>query len=81
MKRRKRPDDDDGTVIANMNVDGMPWFLKHTNGGKIKGSAYEMSKEESRAYMKGALTASFIVVAFFGLVFAALIVSIIYLSQ
>ncbi len=26
VKKKKRPDWDDGRTIANMNVDGMPWY-------------------------------------------------------
>ena len=73
-KRSKLPEGDDGKVIANMNVDGMPWYLEklHRDEGPA-GPAYQMSKKESRAYMWGALAASLLVVALFTLVFAAVI--------
>ena len=40
MRKRKVDDDDDGRTIANMNIDGMPWYdsnteqLKKENRGK-----------------------------------------------
>ena len=35
-RKRKQYDDDDGRVIANMNVDGMPWFLSDALKNKGK---------------------------------------------
>jgi hypothetical protein len=32
MARKKEKIDDDGRVIANMNVDGMPWYAGFTRG-------------------------------------------------
>lgn len=82
MKRRKLPDNDDGKVIANMNVDGMPWFLGRGRiESKVKGEAYKMSKEESRAYLWGALSASFMVITIFSLVFAALILFMLFFAK
>ncbi len=75
MRKRKQYDDDDGKVIANMNVDGMPWYLDklHEKEKDSKAEAYQMSKKESRAYLWGVLSASLLVTAVFGLVFAAII--------
>lgn len=81
MKRQTHSDDDDGKVIANMNVDGMPWFLPRLQNNQSKGEAYKMNRAESRAYMWGALAASFFVVSIFGLVFAALIVFMLFFSN
>ena len=81
MKKRSRlPEGDDGKVIANMNVDGMPWYLEklHRDEGPA-GPAYQMSKKESRAYMWGALAASLLVVGIFALFFAAVILLLLWL--
>lgn len=43
-KRRKKYDDDDGRVIAKMNVDGMPWY---TPGPTSSLSEDEKSDEEN----------------------------------
>ena len=81
MKKRSRlPEGDDGKVIAKMDVDGMPWYLDrlHKDDAPV-GEAYQMSKKESRSYMWGALAASMLVVALYALVFAAVILLLLYL--
>ena len=47
-KRKKKYDDDDGRVIAPMNVDGMPWFSPgHTDAvSETKGEDEEQEKPE-----------------------------------
>ena len=66
--------EDNGQSFADMNVDGMPWYLEklHRDEGPA-GPAYQMNKQEGRAYMWGALAAALLVVAIFTLVFAAVI--------
>lgn len=61
-RKRKQYDDDDGRVIAPMNVDGMPWHDRHLIVDKVlgdDGKAQEddfdynsLSKEEKKAYRK-----------------------------
>ena len=79
MKRRKRfDDDDDGRVIARMDVDGMPWYdgrspstpeqpEQSTDGGERE--PVKLTKEESRAYAAGALKAALLVALVFAGVF------------
>lgn len=81
MSSRKRFDeDDDGRVIAPMDVDGMPWHnpLASDSGENGEegdtGSAGErepvkLTRAESRAYAWGALKAALAVAAVFALVF------------
>ena len=78
-KRSPLPEGDDGKVIAKMDVDGMPWYLEklHRDEGPV-GEAYQMNKKESRSYMLGALAAAFLVTAFFGTIFALIILFLIY---
>lgn len=63
-KRKKTYDDDDGRVISNMNVDGMPWYMndrvrrrmnEDTSAGDQDFS--DLTKEETRALIGGAVKA------------------------
>ena len=49
MRRRpkKQYDDDDGRVIADMNVDGMPWYDRSQSSDVAKSSRKDMPKEPS----------------------------------
>ena len=67
---KKNPDlppDDDGRTIANMNVEGMPWYrppqadLPGANASDT-GRAQPMTLEESRYYTWGAMKAALAVV-------------------
>lgn len=70
-KHKKVHDDDDGRVIANMNVDGMPWYQRGDRPGwwgQKRESASDFSdltKEESREIIKGALKASLLIAGVF----------------
>ena len=77
-RKRKVYDDDDGRTIANMNVEGMPWYQKPSPDaqtgeedatGTRSEHPYQMTKEESRMYMWGALKAALLVAAIFAVVF------------
>ena len=57
MSRKKRSEDDDGRVVARMNVEGMPWYVERNgdtpeqseNGGQPE----RLNREESRErYLK-----------------------------
>ena len=68
--KRKLHDDDDGRVIANMNVDGMPWYQRGERklfGAQSKrGSDFsDLTKEETREIIKGALKASLLIAGVF----------------
>ena len=45
-RKKKQYDDDDGRVIANMNVDGMPWFLSAAlkNKGRTGSDMSDLTK-------------------------------------
>ena len=66
-KKRELPEGDDGRTIADMNVEGMPWY---TPGGtpsreeRLRRSQNEpaMTKQESRYYTWGAIKAALLVV-------------------
>ena len=77
MARKKRsplPEGDDGKTIANMNVDGMPWYIrdKREETEPVK-DPYPLSPAEMRTYRWAAVKAGLLVVLIFGAVFAAFI--------
>lgn len=58
QRKKKQYDDDDGRVIAPMNVDGMPWYDRHLKVDGETGTGAEddefdfsaLSPEEKKAY-------------------------------
>jgi len=77
MARRRRPEDypdDDGRTIADMNVEGMPWYLRRREEPRSDGGVhYQMTREEQRAYTWAAVKAGLLVALVFGTVFALFI--------
>lgn len=78
MARQKRsplPEGDDGRTIANMNVDGMPWYLRERKPAdrSSAGRPHTMSSEEMRAYKWAAVKSGLLIVLIFGGVFALFI--------
>ena len=67
----KYRDEDDGRTIANMNVEGMPWYMDPAQ--KTQGEKVRLSKTEARAAMWGALKATLLVVGIFAGAFALFI--------
>ncbi len=70
---KKQYDDDDGRTIADMNVDGMPWYSKKRSEKKMP--MVELSKEERLGLYSGiikavALVGAVFIVAFFLFIFA-----------
>lgn len=67
-KRKKTYDDDDGRVIANMNVDGMPWYISdgamrrnRTKKTDSSSDFSDLSKGETREIVKGAVLAGLLI--------------------
>ncbi|MCL2462581.1 MAG: hypothetical protein FWF44_07940 [Defluviitaleaceae bacterium] len=63
--RSNKDDNDDGRVIAKMNIEGMPWY---SGPGREKPPApdapqlsAQLTKEETRSYIFGALKAALLV--------------------
>jgi hypothetical protein len=67
--KRKLHDDDDGRVIASMNVDGMPWYQRSERFDKHRreqaSDFSDLTKEETREIVKGALKASLMIAGVF----------------
>ena len=57
--------EDDGRTIADMNVDGMPWYLEKREK-QPEQEKIELTKEEGRAMMGGILKATLLVTLAFG---------------
>ena len=47
MAKRRKYDDDDGRVIANMNVDGMPWYMEKAKKKEASSQELDLTKEEA----------------------------------
>ena len=83
MTRKKTdlPEWDDGRTIADMNVEGMPWYSpkkRKTGGNERKDSSGKkpvLTKEESRYYTWGALKAALLVV---GVMCAGIVVFVLF---
>lgn len=79
-KKPELPDWDDGRTVADMNVEGMPWYSpkKRIPDRERKTAADReetMTKEESRYYTWGALKAALVVV---GVICAGLVLFILF---
>ena len=71
-KNKKKPSFvDDGRTIANMNVEGMPWYSEQKNKPENKGENdfMDLTFKEKRAMMRGILGAALLIAALFLLVF------------
>lgn len=72
---------DDGRTIADMNVEGMPWY-NPSRGKKQKNEDLlwlnDLSKGETWAIVWGVLKAALLVVLIFGAVFGLLILFMYY---
>jgi len=81
--KRKLPDDDDGRVIANMNVDGMPWYQRtqrFDKGKREQASDFsDLTKEETREIVKGAMKASLLIAGVFILAMLVFILFCLYI--
>ena len=71
MAKRRKYDDDDGRVIANMNVDGMPWYVDAAKKKEASSQELDLTKEESKAVLWGTVKAGLLIASVF--VVAALI--------
>lgn len=66
-KTNKTKFEDDGRTIANMNVEGMPWYNPSKDAPKSSTSQdfKDLSAKEKRAMMRGILAAALLVGAIF----------------
>ncbi len=80
--KKKRQDDefDDGRTIADMNVDGMPWYIGKSKAGGSQESPerIDLTKKEGRAFLRGVILAALLAGGVFFVVFVAFILFCIY---
>ncbi|MBQ3356870.1 MAG: hypothetical protein IJG45_07165 [Oscillospiraceae bacterium] len=72
MKKRREFEDDDGRQIANMNVDGMPWYMPKSSSSADSDHSepVELTREEKWSLYGGILKAVLLVsAAFIGVYF------------
>ena len=70
MAKKKTYDDDDGRVIANMNVDGMPWSMSDVLSRRKKSdeklqSSSDFSDVDTREVIKGTVKAGLVIAGVF----------------
>jgi len=68
-RKAKTYDDDDGRVIADMNVEGMPWYNEAAKRGEPAPGS-QLTRHETWLIIKGSLKACAVV----SLIFAAILV-------
>ena len=71
MKKRERKtyDDDDGRVVAKMNVDGMPWYVAGEKKNTPEGDLSDLTRGETWEIIKGTTKAALLVASVFLAVF------------
>lgn len=67
------PEGDDGRTIANMNVEGMPWYRERSQESEPQTEHDPLTREQLRAYRWAAVKTALIVALVFGAVFALFI--------
>ena len=73
MKKKKTTYVDDGRTIANMNVEGMPWYNPKKDEKIPETASYEPNAKETLAIMGGILKAAMLVAGIFVLAFTGFI--------
>ena len=75
MTDKKEQFEDDGRTIANMDVEGMPWYdrRQRREGQPPSDGRAQMTKEEQRMYTWAAIKAGLVIVLIFGAAFGLFI--------
>jgi hypothetical protein len=60
MSKRRLPADDDGRVIAGMNVEGMPWYCPAPPAAADPEHGSELTKHETLLIMLSAMKWAFL---------------------
>lgn len=72
MKKKKYADDD-GRVIAPMNVEGMPWFQEHASQGVQRTQEEQLTCSQTARVLWNATLAGLVV----ALIFAAALIALV----
>ncbi len=76
--RRKRPDGDDGRVIAPMDAAGMPWRAPAAGEGPAGGGQGGLTPSQLRQAIAGALSASLLLV---GILSAVIVLFVLFCTE
>ena len=72
-KEYEEYEEDDGATIADMNIDGMPWYIRRRYNKGVEqdnpDSSQNLTKEQLRAYKFAALKAGLLIIGVFGVVY------------
>lgn len=69
-KQKKTYDDDDGRVVAKMNVDGMPWYMHaEKQATPANNDLSDLSKGETWEIVKGTVKAGLLIGGVFFVIF------------
>ena len=63
MSRRKAREDDDGHVVANMNVEGMPWYRPGPSEPSSPSAGEPLSRHETLLIMLSSMKWAFLATA------------------
>lgn len=73
-KQKKSFEGDDGRVVANMNVDGMPWYMRAERKKKQENNELDdLTKEETKAIIGGTVKAGLLIGGVYFVVFGLFI--------
>jgi len=71
--RKKIYDDDDGRTIANMNVEGMPWYDRSRRQRRDDPTKQPLERGQLHATIFGVVAAALLIALAFGAVYFAVI--------
>ncbi|MBQ7340565.1 MAG: hypothetical protein IJW41_00125 [Oscillospiraceae bacterium] len=78
MKKKHEEFEDDGHVIADMNVEGMPWYQEGVKPGDTD-PATDLTRGETWAAVRGMMKAALLITGAFILGFLIFILILLYL--
>ena len=66
-------EEDDGATVADMNIDGMPWYIRRKYNKQAEqdnpNGSLNLSKEQMRIYKAGAVKAGLVIIGVFGMAY------------
>lgn len=76
---RKKYDDDDGRVIASMNVEGMPWYQDHPPEGPLREQKQQLTRGQTARVVWNATLAGLLVALIFSGALAGLVLFLLWI--
>ena len=85
MKKSKLPEDDDGKVVAKMDVDGMPWYdgrpQDQDRPRGPSGQSMELDRSTRGSALLGIFAAIAVVTVIFAVIFLLVILGILLIGR